>query len=615
MYFFFLHWLLCVSYHLIIFAVITVEEEVNYFDCWGFHEKNWFHFIFISYSFFVFQHFHFFKMDSTSHSTEADSSVAPTANIFSDANLTDYMDVVTTYKCRVCSFTCSHPQGVSSHVRNVHMKTTTTPAAPTPTPPPPPSSEEVPTSSATMDIPSSQNNVQVENCTSEVTIEEDTQEPIKIQCSEPSQTLQTFSPSERVSVIDKSQMSTIIGSPSSGQQVIFTQAAVTQPQVIATQSDILTSAGNIVSSYIPMETAVSDGSSITFLGQSALDSQTINHFSVASSDSILSETQIGTSPVKTKELFLCGQCSIGFDTIEECKNHMVQVHNVLPPSQGNSSNVDPVTRVSVGTQVMSARKKPGRKRKNPAPLRSPSPNSDKDWEDDDANEWFSCKGRNRRKIRPPRALTEDYYLGKKKKRTKEALLLSEGYNLKCSIQGCFAKFKKEQSLKIHTMCHKKDNDKSYFVCTVCALEFSVWKHLRMHLWRNHSIDTDLFPCNGCDFRTDTIHKLLVHKEIHGNERPYVCDVCWKGFKQFSQMRNHQMIHVEYQSNVVDCWYTTKQCDICKRSFANQKCLNKHIEAVHSKIKPYVCSYCGHSTARKAMLQLHLRIHTGEKPFK
>lgn len=546
-------------------------------------------------------------MDSASHSAEMESVVATSASTFSDTNLTDYMDVVTTYKCRVCSFTCSHPQGVSSHVRNVHMKATIAPAAPP--------SAALPTSSAAMDIPSSQSAEQVENCTPKVSIEEDTQKSIKIHSSESSQAVQTFSPAERVSLMDKSQLSTMMGSQTSDQQVIFTQAAVTQPQVIATQSDILTSAGNIVSSYLPMETAVSDGNSITFLSQSALDSQTISHFSVASSDSILSEAQIGTSPVKTKELFLCGQCSIGFDTIEECKNHMVQVHNVLPPSQGSSSNVDSVTRVSVGTQVMSARKKPGRKRKNPAPLRSPSPTSDKDWEEDDSSEWYSRKGRNRRKIRPPKALKEDYYLGKKKKRTKETLMLSEGYNLKCSMQGCFAKFKKEQSLKIHNMCHKKDNDKSYFVCTVCVLEFSLWKHLRMHLWRNHSIDTDLFPCNGCDFRTDTIHKLLVHKEIHGDERPYTCDVCWKGFKQFSQMRNHQMIHVEYQSNEADRWYTTKQCDICKRSFANQKCLNKHIQAVHSKIKPYVCSYCGHSTARKAMLQLHLRIHTGEKPFK
>lgn len=48
---------------------------------------------------------------------------------------------------------------------------------------------------------------------------------------------------------------------------------------------------------------------------------------------------------------------------------------------------------------------------------------------------------------------------------------------------------------------------------------------------------------------------------------------------------------------------------------NSKCLKNHKAAVHTSYKPYECMYCSHTTARKAMMDLHIRTHTGEKPFK
>ena len=62
-------------------------------------------------------------------------------------------------------------------------------------------------------------------------------------------------------------------------------------------------------------------------------------------------------------------------------------------------------------------------------------------------------------------------------------------------------------------------------------------------------------------------------------------------------------------------YQSQPCELCGRVFANAKCLKTHVEIVHGKEKPFKCTFCNHTCARKAMMELHIRIHTQEKPFK
>ena len=183
--------------------------------------------------------------------------------------------------------------------------------------------------------------------------------------------------------------------------------------------------------------------------------------------------------------------------------------------------------------------------------------------------------------------------------------------LKCSVKFCSFMFKHADQLKYHISCHNFES--SDFICKECDEKFMKWRDCATHLWRDHSIDCDMLQC-GCGYKTMSYKMLKAHSQTHENLRQFKCDVCSKGFNQMSQLKNHVVTHLDKTIAEVPSWAKPKQCDICQKVFSDSKSLKKHVQAIHSKLKPYICNVCNHKSARKAMLQLHMRQHTGDKPY-
>lgn len=253
----------------------------------------------------------------------------------------------------------------------------------------------------------------------------------------------------------------------------------------------------------------------------------------------------GTSTVDsqpiTKELFLCGQCNTGFTSMEECQGHMYKDHNVTLDDG----------KVSVGTQVETSRRKSQRQLQNDSEdVKATDLNdSDVEWTMESETQYISKGSRTRSKICPPKALKNDYYLGKtrasdssKVEHTTNARQSKRvtSYQKKCRKPSCNAKFLTNEALEMHLKCH---TDKpNVFTCPECQQRQTRWRLLRLHLWKVHQIDTDLLICDQCDYKTDTASRLKVHQEIHSKDKPYSCNICGKHFRQLAQMRNHQMLH-------------------------------------------------------------------------
>ncbi|XP_065065660.1 uncharacterized protein LOC135691653 isoform X1 [Rhopilema esculentum] len=178
----------------------------------------------------------------------------------------------------------------------------------------------------------------------------------------------------------------------------------------------------------------------------------------------------------------------------------------------------------------------------------------------------------------------------------------EESDLKCAE--CNISFKQQKYLKRHrTKFHTERR------CQQCESVFLNLADLKKHVREEHAGKDDLHA--ACHICNKIFSKSYLPGHIKSHDNAYKCKICQKTFSCGSNLRKHLQKHKPgYHPKKKGVIVTRKKCDTCGKMLNGNQALKAHMR-LHTGERPFKCDKCDWAFVQRTHLRRHKMVKHGD----